>query len=400
MGEAAAGPLAGIKVLELGRLVAAPLCGQILGDLGADVVKVEQKGVGDSYRHYGPAFLKDADGAKTAESSSYLSVNRNKRSMELDFADPADLATVRALAAQCDVFIENFKVGDLAKYGLDQESITKANPNVIYLSVTGFGQTGPYAQRPGTDGVCQALSGFQSITGEEDRPPQRVGVVVIDLLTGVYAAVSVLAALRHREVLGGGGQAIDAALLDTAMAMTANRSVDYAISGEVPRRHGNRVPGLAPSQLYGCRDGEVFVQAAWDDHFRRLCNGLGRPDLAADPRFGGWDDRVANEAALNAELEAEFRKRTTGEASDLLEAAGILHAPVNTIPQALENPQVVHRGLQVRTNHPLQDDIPLIASPIRLSKTPITYRRPPPMLGEHTDEIIRDWLGGAAPARD
>jgi crotonobetainyl-CoA:carnitine CoA-transferase CaiB-like acyl-CoA transferase len=394
------GPLAGVKVLELSRLIAGPSCAQILADLGADVVKVERKGGGDELRGSGPGFLKDANGQKTQESSMFLAFNRNKRSIEMDLSDPGDLKTVRRLVAEADVFIENFKVGVLAKFGLDYESLNQLKPDLIYLSVTGFGLDGPYAMRPGTDGVCQAISGFQSLNGEPDGPSQRANVSVIDMFTGLYAAVSVLAALRNKEVLGGGGQHADSALLDSAMYLVGSRALDYRLTGVVPRRSGNVMAHAAPSQVYACSDGEVFVQAAWDDHFARLCAGLGREDLAADPRFTLWNDRVANRVAMNEVLCAEFAKMTVAVAETMLEGADILHAPINSIAQALDNPQVKHRGIAMTAAHTLGVDAPLMASPIRLSKTPVAYVRPPPMLGEHTEEVLREWLGEAAVPRN
>jgi crotonobetainyl-CoA:carnitine CoA-transferase CaiB-like acyl-CoA transferase len=386
------GPLSGIRVLELGRLIAAPTCGQILGDLGADVVKVERSDSGDEYRNYGPHFIKDAAGENTREASSFMSVNRNKRSISLDFSDPESLRTARQLAERCDVLIENFKVGALQKYGLDREAVSRANPQVIYLSVTGFGQDGPFATRVATDGVCQAMSGFQSLNGEPEGEAQRTGVSIVDMVTGLYGAISVLAALRAREVLQSGGQSIDAALLDAAVALVGHKATDYRLSGVEPRRNGNAHVGAAPSQDYRCRDGWIFVQAAWDHHFERLCHCLGKPELAQDERFRFWSARVQNSAVLNSVLEPLFADQTVAELSARLDAAEILNAPINSVPEALENAQVKHRALEVPMRHPLGAEVRLTASPVRLSKTPVSYRRPPPMLGQHTAEVLRDWL--------
>jgi len=395
-GQQHGGALTGIRVLELGRLVAAPTCGQILGDLGADVVKVERAGKGDEYRSYGPHFLADPAGGPSMESSAWISANRNKRGIALNFADPADLEVLRQLAARCDVFIENFKAGGLRRFGLDYASVAAVNPDVIYLSVTGFGQDGPYAQRPGTDGVCQALSGLQNVTGEPDRPSQKVGVTVVDLVSGLNAAISVLAALRAREVRGKGGQQIDAALMDSALWLVAHKAIDFRISGQVPYRTGNAVAGAAPSFTYVAADGEIFIQAAWDDHFQRFCQAIDRPDLAADPRFSAWRDRDENQKELNALLQEEIGRYNIADLVARLEAAQILHAPVQTVAQALDDPHVRFRANEVRQSHPW-GEVTTIASPHRLSRTPPTYRRAPPLLGQDNAEVLADWLGPLNP---
>jgi crotonobetainyl-CoA:carnitine CoA-transferase CaiB-like acyl-CoA transferase len=390
--QAGNGPLAGIRVLELGRLFAAPMCGQILGDLGADVVKVERKGRGDEFRAYGPGFLSDADGVKSRESGAFLSVNRNKRGIAVDFEDPQDLATIHALAARADVFIENFKVGSLEKHGLDESAVRAANPDVIYLSVTGFGQTGPYAKRPGTDGCFQAMSGLQSLTGQPDGPPEKVGMVIVDFLTGLYGAISVLAALRRREVQGQDGEHIDLALLDCAVSALSYRAIEYRLTGKTPQRFGNGQPGAAPSQVYRCADGQLFLQAAVDEHFIRFCKALGLPDLSQDPRFDGRPGRVRNLADLNAIIEPILAAMPVAVAYAKLVAAGVICAPVNSIPDAFADPQVRHRDMLLDMPHALGVAAPLLGSPIRFGKQPIKHRYAPPMMDQHRAEIVKDWL--------
>jgi crotonobetainyl-CoA:carnitine CoA-transferase CaiB-like acyl-CoA transferase len=386
-------PLAGVRVLELGRLLAAPLAAQILGDLGAEVVKVERAGRGDDFRRYGPVFLKDADGQPTPESAGYISTNRNKRSVTVDFAKPEGREVILGLARRCDVFIENFKVGNLADYGLDYASVRRINPGVIYLSVTGFGQTGPYAARPGTDGAFQALSGLMSITGEPDGEPTRVGTFAVDYVTGVYGAVAVLAALRHRELNGGGGQAIDLALFDSAIAAMAPRSTEYLIGGPSPKRAGNRLAGAAPSQPYRCSDGYLQVQAAMEEHFRVLCDLIDRPALAEDPRFATLSARIANVEALAVELESVFETRSIGHWYDLLSEGGLIVAPIYDVAQCFDDPHVRSRGLRVTTPHELGVTVDLVASPMRFSATPIETYRAPPTQGEGVADVLAEWLG-------
>lgn len=388
-----AGPLQGLKVLEISRLIAGPSCAQILGDLGADVVKIERKPKGDEIRHIGPGFVRDEAGGQTDLSSMFLSFNRNKRSIALDLTDDMDRETIRRLAVEADVFLENFKSGGLDKYGLGYSSLRALNPNLIYVSITGFGLDGPWADRPGTDGVLQALSGFQSLNGEPDQLPQRASISIIDICAGLYAAISVLAALRNREVLGGPGQQIDTALLDCAMYIVGSRVLDYRLTGISPQRIGNGLANSSPCQVYSCRDGEMFVQAAWDDHFVRLAEAVERPELARDGRFSKSSDRIAHAVALDRELGSIFQQFTVAELNDRLEKAGILHAPVNSIAQALDNVQVKHRKLEIVTETQGGLPAPMIASPIRLSETPVTYRRPPPELGQHRAEVLSDWLG-------
>lgn len=384
-------PLAGVRVLELGRLVAAPFAGQILGDLGADVVKVEHPN-GDEYRRYGPSFLHDLEGEPTQLSSGFISNNRNKRSIAVDFAMDDGARIIRRLAGCADIFIENFKVGGLMKFGLDKESLRKLHPNLIYLSVTGFGQDGPFVDRPATDGAIQAMSGLQSLTGEPEGPPQRVGALVVDMMTGLYSVIAAVAALRYRDTVGR-GQHIDMALLDCAMTSVATQVAEFRLSGVSPHRQGNSQPGSVPAQSYRCQDGYVQIQAAFDTHFARLCTCFGMPELAQDPRFAGRQGRAQNKSALNDILEPEFARRTTGQVFDLLASAGVICAPASDIPAALENPQAVARGLEMRFDVPGRHQIPHIASPLRFSESRVTYDRPPPDVGEHTDDVLLDWLG-------
>lgn len=386
------GPLHGIRVVELSRLIAGPSCAQILADLGADVVKVERSPAGDEVRQTGPGFVRDGEGRRTSLSSLFVACNRNKRSIALDFADEADLATLKALIARADVFIENFKPGGLARYGLDPESLSRAHPLLIHLSVTGFGSDSHLTDRPATDGVLQAISGFQSLNGEADGPPQRASVPVVDLCAGLYAAVAVLAALRSREVQGEPGQHCDIALLDSAMALVASRAIDYRLTGEVPRRNGNALSDSAPCNVYRCRDGDMFVQAAWDQRFQSLCEAIGRRDLAGDPRFAARPERVRNAAELDRELADSLRHWTLADLSEALSAAGVIFAPVNTIDCALESEPVLERGLEREMDGARGGRVPMIASPIRLSRTPVRYRMAPPEPDENREAILRDWL--------
>jgi crotonobetainyl-CoA:carnitine CoA-transferase CaiB-like acyl-CoA transferase len=389
------GALSGVKVLELGRLVAAPLTSQILADLGADVVKVEHP-TGDEYRKYGPSFLKAGDGSSTGQSAGYVSWNRNKDSIVVDLTTDEGAALVREMAATCDIFIENFRVGGLAKYGLDYDSVKKLNDDVVYLSVTGFGQDGPYAERPATDGIIQALSGIQTLNGAPGTPPQRVGVLLFDLITGIYGAVAALAALRHREVAGGGGQQIDLSLLDCAISALSTQALEYRIDGRLPERHGNGQAGAVPAQAYQCRDGLLQIQAAFDSHFTRLCKALGRPDLATDPRFSGRDARVENKDALNAILCEKFAAMDVQQAYRLLADADLICAPINDIPAALADPQVLYREMEFTLPHPTAGEVPMVANPIRMSKTPVRYDKAPPLLDQDRDAVIRRWLGAGS----
>jgi crotonobetainyl-CoA:carnitine CoA-transferase CaiB-like acyl-CoA transferase len=391
--ESSAGsPLAGIRVLELGRMLAAPLAGQLLGDLGAEVVKVERPGEGDDFRRYGLVFIKDAAGNPTPESAGYTSANRNKRSITVDMANPQGGDIMRDLAQRCDVFIENFKVGSLAKFALDYPSLRAKNPGVIYLSLTGFGQSGPYAQRPATDSVFQAMSGLMDVTGEPDGEPVKVGTYAVDYTAGLYGALSVLAALRHRDQTGE-GQHVDLSLLDCGIALVAQRSCEYLIGNVPPRRIGNRTPGTAPGQLYRCADGHIMVQAGLDRLFAKLCQVLERPDIVADPRFATLKLRIVNVDALAEVLEESFLKKTSREWFDLLSAESILIAPIYSVPQCFADPQVEARQVRITVPHPIAGSIDLVANPMRFSATPITHYGSPPVMGEGTDDVLSAWLG-------
>lgn len=394
------GALSHLKVLDLSRVLAGPWCTQMLADLGADVVKVERPGEGDDTRHWGPPFLQDAQGQRTDQASYYTCCNRNKRSLTLDLSDARAQAILRRMAAQSDVLVENFKVGGLVQYGLDYPTLSRINPRLIYCSVTGFGQDGPYAQRAGYDLMIQAMSGMMSITGRADGEPgggpMRVGVALTDLFTGVYAASAILAAIevRHRT---GRGQHIDMALLDVGMAVLANQASGYLNTGRVPQRQGNSHPSLAPYQDFPTRDGAMLLAIGNDGQFSRFCHAAGHPEWAADPRFAGMAGRVTHRAQLIPLLESATRERSTAEWIELLGDKAVPCGPINDIGRAFADPQVVARGLAVRqprAAHIVARDgieaIHGVASPLRLQDNPAVLRRPPPALGEHTDEVLAE----------
>lgn len=388
--------LDGIRVLDLSRVLAGPWCGQSLGDLGADVIKVEKPGAGDDTRGWGPPFLADRQGRETTDAAYYLAANRNKRSIVLDIASPAGQQAVRDLVRHCDVVIENYKVGQLARYGLDYESLRAVRPDIVYCSITGFGQTGPLAARPGYDFIIQAMGGLMSITGEaDDRPgggPQKVGIAVTDLMTGMYATQAILAALLHRERTGE-GQYIDMALLDSAVAMLANMGTNYLVSGVPPRRWGNAHPNVVPYQAFRCSDQWMIVAVGNDGQFRRLCEVGGRPQLADDPRFARNADRIRNREALIPLIAEMMAERTMNEWIDALEKAGVPCGPINDLAQVFEMPQVKARGLRVDIEREDAGPVPLVGSPIKFSATPVRYDLPPPRLGEHTEEVLREVAG-------
>ncbi len=389
-----------IKVLDLSRVLAGPWCTQILADLGADVVKVERPGAGDDTRHWGPPFLKDAQGNDTEHAAYYTCANRNKRSITVDLAHPDGQALIRQMAAQSDVLVENFKVGGLKHYGLDYESLKAINPRLIYCSVTGFGQDGPYAERAGYDLMIQAMSGMMSITGRADGTPgggpQRVGVALTDLFTGVYAATAILAALevRHRT---GEGQHIDMALLDVGMAILANQAGGFLNTGKVPQRQGNSHPSLAPYQDFPTQDGAMLLAVGNDGQFVRFCEAAGHPEWAADERFATNTLRVRHREVLIPAMEAVTRTRTTAEWVALLEDKAVPCGPINDIGQAFADAQVQARGLaldqpvsQTAQAQTAIESIATVASPLRLTATPPVLRRAPPALGEHTDEVLAE----------
>ena len=385
--------LSGIKVLDLSRVLAGPWSTQILADFGADVVKVEAPGRGDDTRAWGsPIPALDPSQPVAGESAYYLSTNRNKRSLAIDLADPKGADLIRKLAAEADIVVENFKVGGLKRYGLDYQTLSAINPRLIYCSITGFGQDGPYADRPGYDFVAQAMGGMMSITGEADGPPIKTGVAVADLSTGLYATISILMALRHAEQTGQ-GQHIDCSLLDTQLAMLANQGSSYLVSGQSPSRMGNSHPTVVPYQVFDAADGPMVVAVGNDGQFKILCKVLGVPDLSTDPRFVTNVDRMANRDALEAILQDLIGQRQGAELITALTDAGAPAGPVNSVKQALDDPFVEAR--QAVHHFTRQDgyQVPTIAFPAKLSRTPAAYDRAPPRLGEHTDEVLRDWLG-------
>ncbi len=386
--------LAGVRVLDLSRVLAGPWCTQTLADLGADVIKIERPGSGDDTRGWGPPFLRDRDGRETSESSYYLCANRNKRSLAVDIASPPGQALIRRLARDCDVVVENFKVGDMARYGLDADSLRATDSRLIYCSITGYGQDGPYARRPGYDFAVQGLGGLMSVTGERDglpgAGPQKVGVAVADLVTGMYATVAILAALRHRDATGE-GQVIDMALLDAQVAMLANLGSQYLMGGSVPQRMGNGHPSIVPYQAFEAADGHVILAIGNDAQFARFCSIAGHPEWAGDPRFARNADRVRNREVLVPLIAAEMQRRDRAGWLAALEAASIPCSPVNAIDEVFADPQVRARGLQVAIDHPERDGLPMVASPLRLSATPVRYRNAPPMLGQHTEDVLREF---------
>jgi formyl-CoA transferase len=388
--------LEGIRVLDLSRVLAGPWCGQNLADLGADVIKVERPGAGDDTRGWGPPFLKDRDGADTTDAAYYLAANRGKRSIEVDLATETGREIVRSIARVSDVVLENYKVGALAKYGLDYPSLSAINPRLVYCSVTGFGQTGPWSHRAGYDFIIQGLGGLMSVTGEADeRPgggPQKVGVAVADLMTGMYATQAVLAALFHRERTGE-GQHLDLALLDVQVAMTANMSSNYLHGGMPPKRWGNAHPNLVPYQTFRASDGWIIVAVGNDGQFRRFVELGGRPELADDTRFARVQDRIRNRELLVPELERMIASRAQQQWIDGMEAAGVPCGPINDLRQVFENPQVRARGMRIEIERGDAGPVALVANPVKASRTPPAYRLPPPRLGEHTDAVLSGLLG-------
>lgn len=387
------GALSHLKVLDLSRVLAGPWAGQVLGDLGADVIKVEAL-QGDDTRKWGPPFVDAADGARDA--AYFTACNRNKRSVAIDFAQPEGAELVRLLAARCDILIENFKVGGLAKYGLDHQSLRAANPRLIYCSITGFGQTGPYAHRAGYDFLVQGMGGLMSITGQPDgadgAAPMKVGVAVSDLFTGMYAVSSILAAVIHRDQVGE-GQHIDCALLDCQVAMLANQGANWLASGVTPARMGNNHPNVVPYRVYPVMDGHVILACGNDRQFRKLSAALGSPDLADDARYSTNEARVRNRAAIDAELTSLLAGLPRSEAIMRLEHAGVPCGPINSLPDVFSDPHVKARGLEVNLERSDGTRIGGVAFPARLSATPATFRVAPPSLGHHTEAVLAEELG-------
>ena len=391
------GPLSHIRVLDLSRILAGPWAGQILADLGADVVKVERAGAGDDTRGWGPPFLKDKDGRDTREAGYYLAVNRGKRSIALDLADAEAQRIVHALAAKADIVLENFKAGTLKKYGLDYDTLSTINPKLIYCSITGFGQDGPRRDQAAYDFMIQGMSGLMSVTGEADgKPgagPQKVGVPIVDLMTGMYGAIAVLAALARRDAAGH-GEYIDIGMLDVGISFLANHAMNYLVSGRPPRRAGNAHPNIQPQDVFRAHDGYLVLAVGNDEQFAKFCGVLGRPDLAQDERFKTNAGRVRNNAILTPILAEALAAQDRDHWVEGCARAGVPCGPINTIPEALDDAQVRHRGMRIDIAHPLSGTVPQVASPMRFRNAPLSHDRAPPLLGEHTEEVLRE-LGWA-----
>ena len=390
------GPLSHIRVLDLSRVLAGPWAGQNLADLGAEVIKVERPKVGDDSRAFGPPWVKDRDGRETRDSAYFTSANRGKKSVTVNLASPAGQALVRELAAKSDVLIENYKFGDLARYGLGYDDLAKLNPRLIYCSVTGFGQTGPQREHPGYDFMIQGMGGMMSVTGEPDGAPgggaQRAGVPVADIITGMYASIAICAAIAHRAETGV-GQHLDLALLDSQIALLAYQNTNYFATGSAPKRIGNLHPNIVPYQPFRTKDGNVILACANDNLYRKFCQAAGCAELADDARFASNGKRVENRAEMTRLLQEIMLKRSTRDWVELLEAAGIPNGPINDLAQVYAEPQVKARGIKVELAHPVAGKLPTVASPMRFSATPVEYKLAPPLLGQHTEEILRGLLG-------
>jgi crotonobetainyl-CoA:carnitine CoA-transferase CaiB-like acyl-CoA transferase len=389
------GPLSHIRVLDLSRVLAGPWAGQNLADLGAEVIKVERPKFGDDSRTYGPPWVKDREGRDTKDSAYFTSANRGKKSITLNISAPEGQKLVRELARVSDVLIENYKFGDLARYGLAYDDLKQVNPRLIYCSVTGFGQTGPYREHPGYDFMIQGMGGMMSVTGEPDGAPgggpQRAGVPVADIITGMYATIAICAAIAHRAETGI-GQQLDLALLDSQIALLAYQNTNYFATGKPPKRIGNLHPNIVPYQPFKTADGDVILACGNDNLFRKFCEAAGCAELADDARFAGNGKRVENRAELTRLLQAVFAKRSTRAWVEILEAAGVPNGPINDVAQVFEEPQVKARGIRVELDHPVAGKLPTVASPMRFSATPVEYRLAPPVLGQHTEEILRGLL--------
>lgn len=391
------GPLAGLRVFDLTRILAGPTCTQLLGDLGADVIKIERAGHGDDTRKWGPPFVTDTTGQETTESAYYLSSNRNKRSLALDISRPEAQALARRLIAKCDILVENFKVGGLAKYGLSYDDLKSENPGLIYCSITGFGQTGPYAPRAGYDYLAQGMGGMMSLTGDSEGEPVKVGIGIADIMCGMYAATAILAALHHRDRTGQ-GQWIDLGLLDTQVAWLSYEGVNYLTSGERPLRRGNEHPNIVPYRTMPSRDGHFILAVGNDAQFQRFCKFAGVPELAQDPRFVTNAQRSINRGALYDLLGEVTKARSSEEWLEGLAALGVPAGPVNHVDEVFADPQVLHRGMKIEMSHDAAGDgtVGLIGNPIKFSETSIEYRQAPPQLGEHSEQVLRDLLGLSA----
>ena len=392
------GALSHIRVLDLSRVLAGPWATQILADMGAEVIKVERPGSGDDTRGWGPPYLKDQAGKDTTEAAYYLAINRGKQSLTLNVSKPEGQEVIRRLIKewQCDVFIENYKVGDMARYGLSYDDLKKINPGLIYCSITGYGQTGPMAHLPGYDFIIQGIGGLMSITGErDDLPgggPQKVGVAVADVMTGLYAAIGILGALAHRHRTGE-GQYLDMALLDVQVGMIANMNMNYLCSGKVPRRQGNAHANIVPYQVFKAADGEMVIAVGNDSQFAKLCEIMGCPELAEDERYATNANRVRNREVLIPLLQEIFYRRNVAKWISLIEPEGVPCGPINNLGQVFEHPQVRHRDMRIDLPHPLAGTTPSVANPIKFSGTPMQYKMAPPTLGQHTEHILSSICG-------
>ncbi len=390
-----AGPLSQVRVLDLSRVLAGPWAGQNLADLGAEVIKVERPKVGDDSRAFGPPWVKDKAGKDTKDSAYFTSANRGKKSITVNISIPAGQGIVRELARASDVLIENYKYGDLARYGLGYDDLKAINPRLIYCSVTGFGQSGPYRERPGYDFMIQGMGGMMSVTGEHGGEPMRAGVPVADIITGMYASIAICAALAHRAE-SGKGQHLDLALLDSQIALLAYQNTNYFATGKPPSRIGNLHPNIVPYQPFHTADGEVIIACGNDNQYRKFCEAAGCLELAGDARFATNGKRVENRGELTRLLQEIFSRRSTHEWLELLEAAGVPNGPINNVAQVFEEPQVRARGVRVELEHAAAGKLPTVASPMRFSGTPVEHKLAPPLLGEHTEEILRERLGKSA----
>jgi crotonobetainyl-CoA:carnitine CoA-transferase CaiB-like acyl-CoA transferase len=390
-------PLSGIKILDLTRVLAGPLSAQMLADLGAEVIKIERPGSGDDARAFGPPYLADPDGKQNNNNSFYLCANRNKKSVTVNIAKPEGQEIIRDLAKSCDILMENYKVGDLKRYGLDYQSIREVNPGIIYCSVTGFGQTGPYAPRAGYDAIFQAMGGLMSVTGHMDGEPgagpMKVGPSIVDYMTGMNSSIGILAALYHRKANGGAGQHIDVCLLDTVIASLSHYAQIYLVSGEIPPRRGTWGNGGMPAGVFRCADGELMLVVGNDAQFARTCAVLGSPELADDPKFVRNNDRVVNGKEIMAIFAGLFLKNKVGYWLEALEKAGVPCGPVNDFAQVFADTQVRERGMEIKVDHPFQPDLSLIRNPITFSETPVREYRAPPLLGQNTREVLASKLG-------
>ena len=390
-------PLSGIKILDLTRVLAGPLSAQMLGDLGAEVIKIERPGTGDDARAFGPPYLTDPEGKANNNNSFYLCANRNKKSVTVNIAKPEGQAIIRELAKDVDVFMENYKVGDLKRYGLDYETIKAINPKIIYCSVTGFGQTGPYAPRAGYDAILQAMGGLMSVTGHMDgepgEGPMKVGPSIVDYMTGMNTSIGILSALYHRDANGGVGQHLDVCLFDTVIASLSHWLQIYLVNGKTPPRRGTWGNGGMPAGVFRCTDGELMLVVGNDGQFRKTCAVLGEPELASDPRFIKNNDRVVHGKEIMAIFAGLFLKKPVAYWLEKLEEAGVPSGPINNFEQVFSDPHVQSRGMRVKTQHKFEPELSLIRNALTLSGTPITEYRAPPLLGEHTSEVLGGKLG-------